>query len=63
MEKGALGVGRAPNIYSMFDYRWARQMHRDRWHVHGRSQDGTVLSGVHILFLPTSIYVKHNVVR
>ena len=30
MEKGALGVGRAPNIYSVFDYRWARQMHRDR---------------------------------
>ena len=49
-------------MHGMSSLRQARKMHRDRWHVHGSSQDGMVLLGVHSLFLIVLINVKHLVV-
>lgn len=37
-------------------------MHLGRWHVHGSSHDGLVLSGVRLLVLPAFFIVKHFVV-
>ena len=48
-------------MHNMSSMRRARQMHLGRWHVHGSSQDGMVMSMVQSLCLLTSINVKHLV--
>lgn len=56
-----LAVGGAPNMHKMSSLRHARQTQCGRWHVHGNSQDGLVLSRIHSLYFLAFIDVKHLV--